>query len=98
MPALGGPAPPAAWLNKLVLILSHKGAGQEFEQSPEPVCVKACVPGSERPSDENPVELMGLSGKDVRKAEIQRRAAVGDLKVQTQGLGCIGWVEGCAPK
>lgn len=60
--------------------------------------MKACVPGSERPGDENPVELMGLSGKDVRKAETQRRAAVGDLKVQTRGLGCIDWVEGCAPK
>lgn len=32
--------------------------------------MKACVPGSERPGDENLVELMGLSGKDVRKAEI----------------------------
>lgn len=36
--------------------------------------------------------------REGRKAETQRRAAVGDLKVQTRGLGCIDWVEGCAPK
>lgn len=51
--------------------------GQEFEQSREPVCVKACVPGSEMPMMRIPVELMRLSGKGVRKAELQRRAAVG---------------------
>lgn len=55
-------APFAVQLNKLVLILSHKGS-EEFRQSLVLVCVKGCGLDSERTSNESSVEIVQDGGE-----------------------------------